>query len=156
MLPRRSASPADAGVDRLVTFDIGGTSCDVCVIDAAVPPIKFDGSLNGLPLFLPRLDVRSIGAGGGSIAVVDGVGALSVGPRSAGAAPGPACYGRGGIEPTVTDALLLLGRLPDRLGLDGATSMPLDLSAARRAVGGVAAALGIEVIEARPGDRGAG
>jgi N-methylhydantoinase A/oxoprolinase/acetone carboxylase beta subunit len=95
-----------------VTFDMGGTSTDVCLVRGGVPVAAAGRRVGGLPIRMPSLDVHTIGAGGGSIAAIDAGGALVVGPRSAGAVPGPACYGRGGTQPTVTDADLLLGRVP--------------------------------------------
>ncbi|MBN2169390.1 MAG: hydantoinase/oxoprolinase family protein [Actinobacteria bacterium] len=101
------------GIDQLITFDMGGTSTDVSLIDNEVT-ITRETKINGLPLALPMIDIHTIGAGGGSIAYVDKAGVLKVGPKSAGADPGPACYGRG-TRPTVTDANLVLGRLiPDK------------------------------------------
>jgi len=98
---------------RAISFDMGGTSTDVCLIDGR-PRVTHETTLGGLPVAVPVLDVHSVGAGGGSLARVDAGGALRVGPESAGAAPGPICYARGGTQPTVTDAHLLLGRLdPD-------------------------------------------
>lgn len=115
-----------------VSFDMGGTSSDVCLVRGGVPepaPTRFVG---GYPIRLPALDVHTIGAGGGSIAALDAGGALTVGPRSAGAVPGPACYGRGGTHPTVTDADLVLGRIdPDATFPDLGR---LDIGAARRAL----------------------
>lgn len=127
------------GRDRLLTLDMGGTSTDVSVVRGALTP-EDDGALDGHPLRVPLLPIETVGAGGGSIAFVDDGGALRVGPRSAGAAPGPACYGRAGpdAEPTVTDAHVVLGRLPDLLGGD----FPLDVEAARAAIGRVAGRLG--------------
>jgi N-methylhydantoinase A/oxoprolinase/acetone carboxylase beta subunit len=101
-----------AGYPDAVTFDMGGTSTDVCLVLDGVPEPSPQREVGGLPVRLPSLDIHTIGAGGGSIARIDAGGALTVGPRSAGAAPGPACYGRGGAEPTVTDADLALGRIP--------------------------------------------
>jgi N-methylhydantoinase A len=97
----------------LIAADVGGTSFDTCLVADGRPPVLYQGEIVGLPLQTPWVDVRSIGAGGGSIAVVDAGGLLRVGPRSAGATPGPACYGRGGTEATVTDAALALGMLAD-------------------------------------------
>jgi N-methylhydantoinase A len=97
----------------LIAADVGGTSFDTCLVADGRPPVLYQGEIVGLPLQTPWVDVRSIGAGGGSIAMVDAGGLLRVGPRSAGASPGPACYGRGGQEPTVTDAALALGMLAD-------------------------------------------
>jgi len=120
----------DAGFDRVITLDMGGTSTDVCLCDGAVP-FTAESAIDGLPLRIPTVDVHTVGAGGGSIARIDAGGALRVGPESAGAHPGPAAYGRGG-PPTVTDAHLLLGRLlPDRF-LGG--RMALSVAAARRAM----------------------
>jgi N-methylhydantoinase A len=99
-------------IEHAVAADVGGTSFDTCLIDHGRPPVLYQGSVVGLPLQAPWIDVRSIGAGGGSIAHVDAGGLLRVGPQSAGAEPGPACYGRGGTDPTVTDAAVVLGMLP--------------------------------------------
>jgi N-methylhydantoinase A len=98
------------GIDRAITADVGGTSFDTCLITDGRPEVKYEGSIAGMPIQTPWVDVRSIGAGGGSVAYVD-EGLLRVGPRSAGAQPGPVCYGRGGTEPTVTDAAAVLGML---------------------------------------------
>ena len=109
---RAAAEVARAcGFDDAVSFDMGGTSTDVCLIQGGVPEPAPQRVIGGLPIRLPALDVHTIGAGGGSIARVDAGGALTVGPRSAGAVPGAACYGRGGIDATVTDADLVLGRI---------------------------------------------
>ena len=106
-----------AGAPNLITYDMGGTSTDVALIRGAVPAVSNEIELEyAMPIHVPMVDVRSIGAGGGSIARVDAGGLLQVGPESAGADPGPICYGRGGAEPTISDANLLLGRLnPDGL-----------------------------------------
>jgi N-methylhydantoinase A/oxoprolinase/acetone carboxylase beta subunit len=125
-----SAAAAAAGFADCVTFDMGGTSTDVCLIRAGRPEPAAERRVAGLPIRMPSLDVQTIGAGGGSIARVDPGGALLVGPQSAGADPGPVCYGRGGSAPTVTDADLLAGRIPAE-GLAGLGR--LDLAAARRA-----------------------
>src|SRR5207249_8194702 len=101
-----------AGFPDVVTFDMGGTSTDVCLVLAGAPEPAAQRMVAGFPVRLPSLDIHTIGAGGGSIASIDPGGALTVGPRSAGAVPGPACYGRSGTEPTVTDADLVLGRIP--------------------------------------------
>ncbi len=130
-------------------FDMGGTSCDVCVIDGGRVR-KTDGrEVGGRALQLPMVDVHTVGAGGGSIGWCDSGGALRVGPRSAGAEPGPACYGRGGEEPTVTDANLVLGRLDAESQLAG--TMRLDLDAAEAAVARLAGELEIEPLEAAEG-----
>jgi N-methylhydantoinase A/oxoprolinase/acetone carboxylase beta subunit len=106
------AIAAACGFGDAVTFDMGGTSTDVCLVRGGVPEPAAGRRVAGFPIRFPSLDVHTIGAGGGSIAALDAGGALVVGPRSAGAAPGPACYGRGGTVPTVTDADLVLGRIP--------------------------------------------
>jgi N-methylhydantoinase A len=121
------------GFEDAVSLDMGGTSTDVCLISGGVAGRVAEKTVGGLPIRLPTVDLHTVGAGGGSIAWVDAGGALRVGPRSAGADPGPACYGRGGREPTVTDANLLLGRLPERL----AGGLELDREAAERALGGL-------------------
>ena len=106
-----------AGLNKLLTYDMGGTSTDVAVIDGADPPVSSEIELEyGLPIHVPMVDVRTVGAGGGSIAYVDHAGLLNVGPDSAGADPGPICYGQGGTKTTISDANYLLGRLdPSRL-----------------------------------------
>ena len=109
--PGPRSSPARPARPDALCFDMGGTSCDVCVVDDGARPGAERGEIAGRPLALPMLAVHTVGAGGGSIAWRDAGGALRVGPRSAGADPGPACYGRGGTEPTVTDANLA-ARLP--------------------------------------------
>ncbi len=118
------------GFARAISFDMGGTSTDVSLIDGA-PRTTRETTLAGLPVAVPVLDVHSVGAGGGSLARVDAGGALRVGPESAGAVPGPACYGRGGDRPTVTDAHLILGRLDPENFLGGA--FQLNLAAAQEA-----------------------
>jgi N-methylhydantoinase A len=127
---------AHAGIENAIAFDMGGTSTDVCAIVAGEATRSSERVVGGIPIRLPTLDVHTVGAGGGSIAWRDAGGALRVGPQSAGAEPGPACYGRGGELPTVTDANLLLGRLPDRL----AAGLELDRGAAERALARVGAA----------------
>jgi len=116
---------------RLITFDMGGTSTDVSLIDGK-PQITTEAVVSGCPIRIPLLDIHTIGAGGGSIARVDAGGALRVGPESAGADPGPACYDRGGLEATVTDANLVLGRIPPEHFLGG--QMPLNANRARQAL----------------------
>jgi N-methylhydantoinase A/oxoprolinase/acetone carboxylase beta subunit len=98
-----------AGVTDVITVDIGGTSCDIALITGGAPLIRSEGEIDGYPVRVPMVDVTAIGSGGGSIAWIDGAGSLKVGPHSAGADPGPACYGRGGMSPTVTDASVVLG-----------------------------------------------
>jgi N-methylhydantoinase A len=133
----------------MVATDMGGTSFDVALVLEGRPELS-DVSLAGrLHVAVPAVDIASIGAGGGSVAAVDADGGLHVGPRSMGAEPGPACYGRGGTEATVTDADLVLGRLdPDAL-LGG--RIRLDRHAAERAIGAVARALGMDVVTAAAG-----
>lgn len=123
---------AASGFPDAVTFDMGGTSTDVCLVQGGVPEAAGERSVGGFPIRQPSLDVHTIGAGGGSIAAVDPGGALTVGPRSAGAVPGPACYGTGGTEPTVTDANLVAGRLPAAAELPGIGR--LDAAAATEAL----------------------
>jgi N-methylhydantoinase A len=125
-----------AGIENALAFDMGGTSTDVCAIVGGEATRSSKRLVGGLPIRLPTLDVHTVGAGGGSIVWRDAGGALRVGPASAGAEPGPACYGRGGALPTVTDANLLLGRLPQRL----AGGLELDIAAAERALARVGAA----------------
>ncbi len=110
---------AQAGIENLITFDMGGTSTDVCLIRDGAPGQKSVRELGGFPVRTPSIDIHTIGAGGGSIAWVDAGGLLKVGPMSAGSLPGPAVYGRGGVTPTVTDVNVLLGRLSPRGLLDG-------------------------------------
>ena len=117
-----------SGHPNLITYDMGGTSTDVGLIENAVPQVSGELELEyAMPIHVPMVDVHTIGAGGGSIASVDSAGMLRVGPESAGARPGPICYGRGGNEPTITDANLVLGRLnPDRLlGVDHPVTLDL-------------------------------
>jgi N-methylhydantoinase A len=133
-----------AGFADAIAFDMGGTSTDVCVISGGAGERSLERSIAGFPIRLPSLDVHTVGAGGGSIAWVDAGGALHVGPESAGADPGPACYGRGGSRPTVTDANLLLGRLPSRL----ADGLELDRAGAERALDALEPADVIEVVNA--------
>ena len=141
-----------AGLDRVVSFDMGGTTAKMCLVEDGAPDRKFDFEAgrvrrfqkgSGLPLKVSVVDMIEIGAGGGSIARVDaGSGLMKVGPRSAGAVPGPICYGRGGTEPTVTDSDLVLGRLDPAYFLGG--EMALDPGSVQRAIeGGVAKGLGV-------------
>src|SRR5499426_4074185 len=138
-----------AGLSDIISIDVGGTSADICLVRGGRPEITKDGAIGPFPLKLPIVDIHTIGAGGGSIATVSAAGRLTVGPRSAGADPGPVCYGRGGTEPTVTDAHLILGRIPPAL-LGG--ELPLDVGAARAAIEArVARPLGLTVDEAAAG-----
>ena len=136
------------GVERLLTCDGGGTSTDVSVVLGGEPTLTTEGSVGPYPSKIPMIDVVTVGAGGGSIAWVSPEGTLKVGPRSAGADPGPLCYGRGGTEPTVTDAHLLLGRIPPHL-LAG--EVPLDVGAARAGIERLAATLGLEPVACAKG-----
>jgi N-methylhydantoinase A len=138
-----------SGDGNCLGLDMGGTSCDVCVVEDGAVKRTDSRVVDGRTIQLPMVDVHTVGAGGGSIGWRDSGGALRVGPRSAGAQPGPACYGRGGTEPTVTDANLLLGRLAADSRLAGDVS--LDVEAARAAVGTLAAALGLDEIETAEG-----
>ncbi|MGE3619935.1 MAG: hydantoinase/oxoprolinase family protein [Acidimicrobiia bacterium] len=135
---RAAAEVAAAnGFADCVTFDMGGTSTDVCLVRGGLPEAAVGREVAGFPVRLPSIDVHTIGAGGGSIARIDPGGALAVGPRSAGAVPGPACYGRGGTEPTVTDADLLLGRIPAGAAFPGVGVLDRSAAAAACARAGV-------------------
>lgn len=138
-----------AGYPNILTFDMGGTSTDVSLCEQGQPTIARETMLGFFRVKVPSVNVHSVGAGGGSIAhVPELTGALRVGPQSAGAEPGPACYGKGGSEPTVTDANVVIGHLPPHL-LGG--EMQLDVEAARSAVQKIAAAVGLSVEEAAQG-----
>jgi N-methylhydantoinase A len=137
-----------AGFPQALGFDMGGTSTDVSLIQDGKPTISRQTSLGYYPLKVPSVEVHSVGAGGGSIAHVPMTGALRVGPESAGALPGPASYGKGGDRPTVTDANVVLGRLPPRL-LGG--RMTLDVKAAEEAVSRIARSLGLDLHQAAQG-----
>lgn len=137
------------GRKQILSVDMGGTSFDIGLIEEGASRVTTEGAFQGLPVKIPIIDLHIIGAGGGSAAWIDAGGALNVGPRSAGAQPGPACYGRGGTEPTVTDANVVLGRLnPENFN---AGRMRLDLEAARKAVGTLAEQMGATVEEAALG-----
>jgi N-methylhydantoinase A len=138
-----------SGDGNALGFDMGGTSCDVCVVDGGEVRRTDSRKIGGRPIQLPMVDVHTVGAGGGSIGWRDSGGALRVGPRSAGADPGPACYGRGGTEPTVTDANLLLGRLGRDSELAGGVA--LDADAAERAIADLADSLGLDPLETASG-----
>ena len=133
-----------AGMENAIAFDMGGTSTDVCLIADGHAERASERTIAGVPIRLPTVDLHTVGAGGGSIVWRDAGGALRVGPQSAGADPGPACYGRGGTQPTVTDANLLLGRLPDTL----AGGVELDRAAAERALAEIDPAAVIDVVNA--------
>lgn len=134
--------------EKLLTFDMGGTSTDVALIDGQLR-LTNEGHIGPYPVAVPMVDMHTIGAGGGSIAYLDEGGLLQVGPESAGAAPGPACYGQGGARPTVTDANLILGRLRPDAFLGG--RMTLDVEAARAAMATIAAPLGLSLEETAEG-----
>jgi N-methylhydantoinase A len=131
-----------AGFDRVLTLDGGGTSTDVSVVLDGEPALTTEGSVGRYPSKIPMIDVVTVGAGGGSVAWLSREGGLKVGPRSAGADPGPMCYGRGGAEPTVTDANLVLGRIPPHL-LGG--EVPLDTAAAAAGLEALGSKLGLDL-----------
>jgi N-methylhydantoinase A len=137
-----------AGVDKVLTCDGGGTSTDVTVVVDGQPALTTEGTVGAYPSKIPMIDVVTVGAGGGSIAWVTPEGTLKVGPQSAGADPGPICYGRGGTEPTITDAHVLLGRIPPHL-LGG--EIPLDVGAARAGIAELAQRLGLGLEECARG-----
>jgi N-methylhydantoinase A len=137
------------GEGNLITFDMGGTSTDIALLEDGEPHLTGDKAVGASRVALPSIDIHTLGAGGGSIARVDAGGILHVGPESAGAAPGPACYGRGGTAATVTDANLVLGLL-DPAGFLGGRAR-LDPKAAHVAVEGVARRLGLDVVAAAEG-----
>lgn len=136
------------GATRLMTFDMGGTSTDVALLDGEIR-LTSEGKLGGYPVAVPMVDMHTIGAGGGSLAYLDAGGLLHVGPESAGAMPGPACYGKGGTAPSVTDANAALGRLRPNYFLGG--RMPLNVAAAEAALSPLAAGLHAGVVEAAQG-----
>lgn len=138
------------GIEKVLTFDMGGTSTDVSLIDGSLR-LSTECRVAGYPVAVPMVDIHTIGAGGGSVAGIDAGGALIVGPESAGAMPGPACYGHGGERPTVTDANVVLGRLPSAAALGG--SMCLDAEAAERAFVPLAKQMGGSIVEAAEGVR---
>jgi N-methylhydantoinase A len=138
-----------SGDGNALGFDMGGTSCDVCVVEGGAVKRTDERTIGGRVIQLPMVDVHTVGAGGGSIGWRDSGGALRVGPRSAGAEPGPACYGRGGREPTVTDANLLLGRLAPDSTLAG--NVRLDATAAEDTVGALGASLELDGLRTAEG-----
>lgn len=137
------------GHEKLIGFDMGGTSTDVTLIEGGTPETTGEGAIDGLPFAVTTTDIHTVGAGGGSIAWLDDGGALRVGPRSAGAEPGPACYDRGGTEPTVTDANVVLGHLDPETRLGGHMQMRPDL--AEDAVAALAERAGLSVGDAADG-----
>jgi N-methylhydantoinase A/oxoprolinase/acetone carboxylase beta subunit len=138
-----------SGVRDFVSLDMGGTSNDVAVVRDGTPLLAPEGRIGPYPVRTPMVDVSTIGAGGGSVAWIDAAGGLRVGPRSAGAEPGPACYGRGGDEATVTDASVVLGYLDPARFAGGA--LALDVAAAERAVAALGRRLGVDVVTAAAG-----
>jgi N-methylhydantoinase A len=137
------------GLRNLITYDMGGTSTDVCLIEDLAVPLTSEQFISGLPIRTPQIEINTVGAGGGSIAWVDTGKILKVGPRSAGASPGPACYGKGGEEATVTDANLVIGRLAPSLKLAG--TVALDDALARKVVARVADSFGMDPAQAAEG-----
>ncbi len=142
------AAAKQVGLSKIITFDMGGTSSDVALCHGE-PSLRELSAIGGLPIQVPTLDIHTVGAGGGSIGSVDMGGALKVGPESAGALPGPACYGRGGQLPTVTDAHVVLGRLLPEHFLGG--EMTLDVTASTQVIEALAATLDLGVIELAQG-----
>ncbi len=138
-----------SGMEDLITIDVGGTSADICLVQANKPLVTTEGTIDTYPLRVPMVDVATIGAGGGSIAWVDAAGNFRVGPLSAGADPGPACYGRGGTEATVTDASLVLGFINPDFFAGG--SLGLDPDAAYRTLEVFGSRLGLSAVEAAAG-----
>jgi len=138
------------GLANLITFDMGGTSCDVALIKNGEPSVQNRGKVGHRDISLPMIDINTVSAGGGTLARIDRFGQLEVGPQSAGAAPGPACYGRGGTEPTITDCNLVLGYLGEDNFLGG--RMKLNTRAARRAIErNIGEKLGLNLVDAAEG-----
>jgi len=133
------------GRGRVISFDMGGTSTDVCRIDDGTIDVSYERSIDGYPCRLPSVGIHTVGAGGGSIAWIDTGGSLRVGPQSAGAYPGPACYGLGGVNPTVTDANVVLGRIGATASFGG--SVNIDAELAYEAIATVAKQLGLSPVE---------
>ena len=140
---------AALGVRDVVTCDMGGTSTDTSLVRGGRYELAAEGSIGGFPNRAPQIEINTVGAGGGSLAYLDAGGFLNVGPRSAGSTPGPACYGRGGTEPTVTDANVVLGRFRSDAPLGG--EIALDTAAAERSVGALADRLGLDRMAAADG-----
>ncbi len=138
-----------AGARRIITFDMGGTSTDVALMQEGEARLAREAVVHGYPIKAPMLDIHTVGAGGGSIAFVDTGGLLKVGPRSAGADPGPACYGRGNDEPTVTDANIVLQTLNPTHLLGGRMMVRGDL--ARAAIGQLATSLDMDALATAQG-----
>lgn len=139
-----------AGFKNIITMDMGGTSCDVSLVENSEPKMATNSTVAGHAVKIPTIDIHTIGAGGGSIAWIDAGGGLKVGPQSAGAVPGPACYNLGGTEPTVTDANLVIGRIRPDSFLNG--EMTLDAESARAALEGrIAKPLGLDLLQAAHG-----
>jgi len=138
------------GIGKLITMDMGGTSCDVSIIENGQPLVTSEYEIQwDTPLSIPMLDIRTIGAGGGSIAWIDTGGSIRVGPRSAGSLPGPACYGRGGRSPTVTDANVVLGRIGNRRVFG--KEIHIDAARSETAISGIAAQIRLDLIETASG-----
>src|SRR5690606_28773314 len=145
-----SMAGESAGHDDIITIDIGGTSADIALISRGKPLIADEGMLDGYAVRVPMVDVNAIGAGGGSIAWLDAAKSLRVGPASAGSEPGPACYGRGGEQPTVTDASIVLGYVDPSYFAGGSLRLQPELS--RRAIEEkIAGPLGMSVEQAALG-----
>jgi N-methylhydantoinase A len=139
-----------SGKRNLVTMDMGGTSCDVSLVEDGTPLVSTDTTVGEYPISIPAIDIHTVGAGGGSVAWIDAGGALRVGPKSAGAIPGPICYGRGGKRPTITDANLLLGRIDPTMFLSGEVDVGVD-DVRQRLIDEIANPLDISVVEAAQG-----
>lgn len=137
------------GRDRLISFDMGGTSTDVCRIEGGRPEVFYERAVAGYPCRMPSVAIHTVGAGGGSVAWIDGGGSLRVGPRSSGAMPGPACYGHGGSEPAVTDANVALGRIDPAGVLAG--SLPIRPELAHTALQTIGSPLGLQVSDTARG-----
>jgi N-methylhydantoinase A len=138
------------GLDKIITFDMGGTSADISLIEDGKAQVSYERMVEGYPARIPMIDIITVGAGGGSIAAIDNGGALKVGPESAGAMPGPACYMRGGTRPTVADANIVLGKLNQKKILGG--RMEVDVNLAREAIrGNLCESTGMEVEKAAAG-----
>lgn len=137
------------GIPSLITFDMGGTSSDVALLDDGEAKLASEANVHGYPIKAPMLDIHTVGAGGGSLAAIDSGGLLKVGPRSAGADPGPVCYGRGATEPAVTDANVVLQTLNPTHLLGG--RMPIDQSLSKQAIGRLAEELGLDLMATAQG-----